>query len=261
MQALDYWTKITEKKPYSDLEWNIPEQKTGSVNIIGGNSSSFAVVAKTAEYVSSSFPIRGLNILLPDSLRNKVPPIVGVNFLPSTESGSFAKSPLMAEYVESADFTIFIGDLSKNSATSIAISDTLKNTTKRVLLTRDAIDIAGPEMVNIIDREGLFIVGSMMQLQKLFRAVYYPKMILLSQPLLPIIETLHKFTLSYPVTIVTFHQEQIIIANGGKINTVPISNTNYNPLSLWNGELAAKIALNNLYTPGKPLEATTFSIN
>lgn len=261
MQALDYWTKITERKPYADLEWNIPEQKTGTVNVIGGNSSSFAVVAKTAEFISSSFPVHNLNILLPDSLRNKVPGIPGINFLASTESGSFAKSPLMVDFVESADFSIFIGDLSKNSATSIAISDAIKNSTKKVLLTRDAIDIIGPEMANIIEREDLFIVGSMAQLQKLFRSVYYPKMILLSEPLLPAIETLHKFTLSYPITIVTFHQEQIIIAHAGKINTIPIANTKYNPLSLWNGELAAKVAMNNLYTPGKPLEATTFSIN
>ncbi len=259
-QNLDYWTKITEKKPYQDLEWNIPEQKTGQVNIIGGNSSSFAAVAKTADFISSTFPVKSLGILLPDALRGKIPPIPGVNFLSSTESGSFAKSSAMAEYVEAADFSIFIGDLSKNSATAIAISDAIKNSTKNVLLTRDTIDLVCPEMPNIIERENLFVVGSMAQLQKLFRAVYYPKMLLLSQPLLPVVETLHKFTLSYPITILTFHQEQIIVASHGQVATMPIENTSYAPLSLWNGELAAKIALNNLYTPGKPLEATVFSI-
>lgn len=261
MQKLDYWTKITDKKPYSDLEWNIPEQKTGRVNLIGGNSNSFAIVAKTAAFINNTFPVKDLNIILPDSLRGKIPPIPGVNFSTSTDSGSFAKSPLLNEYVNSADFSIFIGDLSKNSATSIAISEAIKNSDKPILLTRDSIDLVSMEMINIIERENLFIVGSMAQLQKLFRAVYYPKMILLSQPLLPVIETLHKFTLSYKTTILTFHQEQIIIANNGKINTIPIKNTIYTPLSLWNGELAAKITLNNLYTPGKPLEATTFAVN
>lgn len=260
MQKLDYWNKITDKKPFSDLEWNIPEQKSGRVSLIGGNSGSFATVAKTAGFITDMFPVKDLNILLPDSLRGKIPPIPGVNLLPSTDSGSFAKSPLLNEYIASSDFSIFIGDLSKNSATSIAISDAIKNSDKPVLLTRDSIDLIGPEMVNIIERDSLFIVGSMAQLQKLFRSVYYPKMILLSQPLLPVVETLHKFTLSYPVTILTFHQDQIIVANGGKIITMPIESTTYNPLSLWNGELAAKIALNNLYTPGKPLEATTFAI-
>lgn len=260
MQKLDYWTKITDKKPYGDLEWNIPEQKSGRINLIGGNSGSFVTVAKTAEFITDTFPVKDLNILLPDSLRGKIPPIPGVNLLPSTDSGSFAKSPLLNEYVNAADFSIFIGDLSKNSATAVAISDAIKNTDKPILLTRDAIDLISTEMINIIERDNLFIVGSMAQLQKLFRAVYYPKMILLSQPLLPVIETLHKFTLSYKVTLLTFHQEQIIVASGGKITTIPIENTSYTPLSLWNGELAAKIALNNLYTPGKPIEATTFSI-
>ena len=261
MQKLDYWHKITDKKPYSDLEWNIPEQKTGRVNLIGGNSNSFAVVAKTAGFITDTFPVKDLNVILPDSLRGKIPPIPGVNFSASTDSGSFAKSPLLNEYVGSADFSIFIGDLSKNSATSIAISEAIKNSDRPVLLTRDSIDLISTEMINIVERENLFIVGSMSQLQKLFRAVYYPKMILLSEPLLPVIETLHKFTLSYKVTILTFHQEQIIVAHNGNINTIPIGNTTYTPLSLWSGELAAKIALNNLYSPGKPLEATTFAIN
>lgn len=273
MQPLDYWQKITEKNPFSELEWNVPEQKTGTINIIGGNSNNFSGIIRSAEFANANFPIKKLNVLLPEPLKNKLPPLPNLNFLPATESGSFAKSSVLNTFVSNADFSIFIGDFSKNSATTIAIADAIKTTMPAdtpskdsikatpALLTRDTIDLLTPEMPSLIEHKNLFLVGSMAQLQKVFRAVYYPKMLLLSMPLLPAVEALHKFTLSYPVTILTFHQEQIIVANGGRVATLPIKNTNYTPISLWNGDLACKIALNNLYSPGKPYQATIFSIN
>ena len=261
MEKYDYWQKNNNLKLFEDLSWNIPEQKTGVVNIIGGNSSNFSSVVHAAEFLTKTFPVKKLNILLPDSLKNKVPPFPDVFFLPSTKSGSFDKSPLLNEFVDTADFSIVIGDISNNSATSIALSDAIKNSQKPVLLTRDSIDLVTPELANLIERKGLFIVGSLAQLQKVFRAVYYPKVLLLSMPLLPVIEALHKFTLSYPVTILTLHQDQIIVANSGQVITTPLEKTAYSPISLWDGKLATKIAAMNLFTPGKPLDATCFAIN
>ena len=80
-------------------------------------------------------------------------------------------------------------------------------------------------------------------------------------PLMPIVETLHKFTLSYSgLTILTFHQDNIIVANGGKVITNEIQNTNFTPLSLWGGTLACKVAAMQLYNPSKPLEAAVDAI-
>ena len=261
MEKLNYWTKITTSHPFSDLEWNIPEQKTGVFNLIGGNVNSFSAVAQNAEFFSTNSAIKTLNILLPDSLKNKLPPVPNVSFLPSTESGSFAKSTILDQFVADADSSIFIGDVSKNSATTIALSSAINKSEKPIIITRDTIDTLTPEMLSIIEHGHLFIIGSLAQIQKIFRVVFYPKMILLSMPLIPIIEVLHKFTLSYPVTILTFHQGQIIVSSHGKITTMPIEKTSYTPISLWNGDLACKIAENNFFTPNHPLEATTFSIN
>lgn len=261
MEKYDYWQKNPDLKLFSDLYWNIPEQKTGTFNIIGGNSSSFSSVIHTAEYLTKTFPVKTLNILLPESLKSKVPPLPEITFLPATESGSFDKSPLLNDFVMSADSSLFIGDLSKNSATCIAIADTLKESSSPAILTRDSIDLILPEMSGIIERENLFLVGSLAQIQKVFRAVYYPKVLLLSMPILQIVEALHKFTLSYPATILTFHAGQIIVAKSGKIITTPLEKTNFTPITLWSGNLAANIAANNYYTPKKPLEATTFSID
>ena len=110
------------------------------------------------------------------------------------------------------------------------------------------------------EKEKLIFIATMAQLQKLFRGLMYPKIILLSSPILPIVETLHKFTLSYKATILTFHQGQIIVANGGKIITTPIEETNYVPIGLFTSELSAKIAALNLWNPNKPLESTNSAI-
>lgn len=260
MEKLEYWKKQENLKDYAELKWNIPEQKSGSVALIGGNAQSFSGVVRAAEFLQKTYPVSRLNIVLPDALKSKLPPLSDLSFVPSTDSGSIAKSEALNSAVESSDFAVFLGDLSKNSATTIAVSEAIKNTEKPVLLTRDSVDLILPEMGSIIEQNNLFFVASMTQLQKLLRAVYYPKMLLLSMPLMQVVETLHKFTLSYSVTILTFHQDQIIVASGGKVVSLPLNTTDYTPISLWGGELACKIAAMNLYNPGKPLEATLSAI-
>ena len=263
MPSPTYWQK-QEKPLYKDLEWNFPEQKQNSISIIGGNAQSFSTPIKVAEYLKTNFPLKTVKTVLPESLKSKFPPAAlaseDLKFTKSTPSGSFDKS---AELTSAAsDFTMFVGDLSKNSTTTVAIADAVKASGETpTLITRDTIDLLLPEMPNLIEKENLFIIASLTQLQKLFRAVYYPKVLLLSEPLLPIIETLHKFTLSYPnLTLLTFHESQIIVGNNGEIITTPLENTNYSPISLWSGPLAANVAAMNLWNPKKPKEATAAAI-
>lgn len=281
-----YWQK--QAKPlFADLIWNLPERKTGTITLIGGNSQNFSTPIHLGEFIGQHLPFQTTKILLPDALRSKVPPLPNFIFSASTTSGSFAKSPLLADYLMASDVNIMIGDLSKNSATAIALTEALTwalgsssatNTVnshsssssqnvsnhqlqnRLTILTRDAVDLLAPEASRWLLFPGICLIASMAQLQKVFRAAYYPKMIMLSQPLIPIIETLHKFTLTYPVTILTFHQEQIIVAHHGKIVTTPIIDTDYSPISLWSGQLAARIAALNFFNPNHQLEATATAI-
>lgn len=270
---LDYWQKQTRKKPlYPDLLWNLPEQKQGSISVIGGNSQSFASAYRTSEYLQNHFTLKTVQLVLPDALRGSLPPLSNITFTPSTDSGSFAKSSELRSACSNSEtggtLPLLIGDFSKNSATTIALLDAIQSADKNdksapvppLLITRDGVDLLTPEAQNFIHRQNLTLVASAAQLQKLFRALYYPKMILLSQPLTALLEALHKFTLSYPCALVTYHAEQIIVANNGAITTTPISDTRFTPLSLWNGQLAANIAVFQLFNPGKPLEATTAAI-
>ncbi len=258
---LPYWQKQTAPL-FQDLLWNIPERKTGRIAVVGGNNQNFSTPIRISEFLASNYPLETVATVLPDALKTKLPPLPNLNFTPSTTSGSFAKSFELREKLADADARLIIGDLSRNSATAIALADALKtdqtktDEPKLTVLARDSVDLLATEAELLLENPNLIIVASLAQLQKLFRAIYYPRMIMLSQPLLPLLETLHKFTLSFPVALLTFHQSQIIVAHDGQIITTPIDKTPYTPLSLWSGQLAAKITAMNLYNPKKPLEAT-----
>ena len=73
-------------------------------------------------------------------------------------------------------------------------------------------------------------------------------------------EALHKFTLSYPVSLITLHNEQVLVAKNGQVNVVPLEKTGYAPLTIWNGELASKIVAMNLFNPDNFLDATVAAL-
>ena len=71
-----------------------------------------------------------------------------------------------------------------------------------------------------------------------------------------LVETLHKFTISYPITIVVFHQNHIAVAHDGQVSTTPWENA----LAIWRGSVATKVAVFWLQNPSKPFEAITVSL-
>jgi hypothetical protein len=248
---LDYWIKA-EAPIDKNIFWNVPEQKTGSLQIIGGNSNNFSTEIRQAEFLNT-LPIRDVRLLLPDILRTKIPPIPGINFAPSTESGSFDKSEELNTAANDADVILFSGDFSKNSKTSVALTTAIKKSLKPIILVRDAVDAVSESADEFIEKDNLTIIATMNQLQKLFRNLMYPKMILLSSPLMQIVETLHKFTLSYPAVIVTFHDGKIIVAKDGKVITTPIESTKHTPIELFIGSFASSVAALQLFIPKSPM--------
>lgn len=257
---MDGFEKL-ETNPYEDLRWNIPERKQGVVNVIGGNGGSFRSEVKVAEFVSDKFPVQEVKVVMPDALKGKLPPLPNFVFLPSTESGSFAESQELIDVFDTADFNLVIGDLSKNAKTGRAIASAVKNSEKMTLLTRDAVDLIAENMPDrVLMNENVVFLASVAQLQKLLRAVYYPKMLLMSSSLVQVAEVLHKFTLSYPVAIVTLHNEQVLIAKNGTVKAVALVKTDYSPMAFWNGEVAGKIVGMNLYNPNMFIEATVCAV-
>lgn len=257
---MDYFEKI-EKKLDEDLSWNIPEQKSGLVNVIGGNSQSFKAEIRNAEFLGAKYPIRELNLVLPDVLRSQLPDLSNFLFLSSTESGSFRESEELKKVINSADFNLILGDLSRNSVTSKAVTSACEDSEKPVIITRDAIDLISENITESgLMNENLIFFASMPQLIKILRAVYYPKMLLLSQSLIQVADVLHKFTLSYPVSIVTLSNEQILVVKNGEVKAVPILKSGFSPIMFWQGEMAAKILAFNLYNPNNFIKATISAI-
>ena len=257
---MEYFEKL-DKNPYEDLKWNVPERKQSIVNVIGGNGQSFRSEVKVAEYLASAYPLQEVRVVMPDKLKGKLPPLPNFVFVPSTDSGSFAESQELLNAFEASDYNLVLGDLSHNTMTRRAVASACKKTEKMTLVTRDAVDIIAENMPErVLMNESIVFMASVVQLQKLLRAVYYPKMLMMSSSLVQVAEVLHKFTLSYPVSVVTLHNEQVLVTHNGTVKAVTLKATGYSPMMFWSGEAAAKIVGMNLYNPNQFVEATICGI-
>ncbi len=253
---MEYFEKHNEN-PYGDLAWNIPERKQGVVAVVGGNAQSFRAPIKIAEWLEANYPVEAVRMILPDALEPKLPPLPNIVFVKSTESGSVAETADLLAAIEDADYGLIVGDLSRNAVTAKAVTEACGRSATPLLMTRDAVDLLVSEArESILMNENLILFASMAQLQKLLRALYYPKMLTMTQPLTQVAEILHKFTLSYPIKIITLHNGQILVAQNGDVAATPLESSGRSPITIWDGELAAKIAAFNLYNPANFLRAT-----
>lgn len=256
-----YWKKQQAGKPlYPDIEWNKPERRdqAGKLLIVGGNKLGFAAVAEsyqTAKEAGAGY----VRVLVPDCLKSSIPKVIDdVIFAACNTSGGLsgeAKTELMASAAW-ADGVLLIGDASRNSETAILYEQFLKEYRGPLTISRDAIDLVKNDARLLVDRPDTIIIASFAQIQKLFQGVYYPKVLTFSMQLLQLVEALHKFTVTYPCTIMTLHKNTMIIAYGGEVITQPWEN----PMAIWRGSVAANAATHSLWNPSKQLESITSSI-
>lgn len=261
MQDFDYWHKQEAGKPlFPDIQWNRPEQKihAGKLAIIGGYPGGFAAVAENYETALKE-GVGQVRAIIPDSLKKTIPvAIADTIFVTSNQSGGFSKEAERGFIAASewADCLLLIGDAGRNSETAMLYERLLSQSTKPTVITRDAFDLLRNSMNSLVERDNTIFVLSFAQTQKLFQAVYYPKMLALSMQLTQLVEALHKFTISYPITIVTYHNEKIIVAHQGEMSTTPLAS----PLSMWRGKVATQAAAYIMWNESKPFQAITTSI-
>lgn len=261
METHPYWLRQQLDKPlYPDIEWNKPEQRShaGNIGIIGGNKLGFVAVGD-AYMVASSAGVGKVRVLLPDVLKKSVPTtITDVVYAASNPSGGLSKEAAAGMHALGAwaDSILLIGDAGRNSETAILYEDFIRDYSGQLTITRDSVDLLQNTPELVVERENTLLVVSFAQLQKLFTRVYYPKMLTFSMQLQQLVETIHKFTITYPVTIVTFHQDHIVVANGGQVTTTPWNN----PMSIWRGSVATHAAAYWLWNRSKPLQAVTASL-
>jgi len=256
-----YWHKQTASAPlYPDIAWSKPEMRSlsGKLAIVGGNKLGFSAVAE-AYQTALETGVGQAKVLLPDVLKKNVPPaIVDALFASSNPSGGFSKDAYhdLRALGEWADGILFVGDAGRNSETAVLFEQFIGEYDRPLTLTRDAIDLVKNNPKLLIERPNTLVVASFAQVQKLFQGVYYPKMLTFSMQLTQLVENLHKFTITYPITIATFHNENLVIAHGGEVTTTKWEN----PMEIWRGIVATRCACYWLWNTLLPLESTTASL-
>lgn len=256
-----FWKKQTAGAPlFPDIEWGKPENRAhaGKLGIIGGNKLGFAGVAE-AYSIAKEAGVGDIRVLLPDALKKTIPTSIhDALYAPTNPSGSLSKDagPELANISAWATGVLLIGDAGRSSETAILYEQFLQDYTGQLIITRDAIDLIKNGSKTIVERPDTLLVASFAQLQKLFQSVYYPKVLTFSMQLTNLVDALHKFTISYPVSIAVLHKEQLVIASGGEVVTMPWDS----PMTIWRGTVAAKAAVYWLWNPKKPLESTATSL-
>ncbi|TAH31869.1 hypothetical protein EYC58_04295 [Candidatus Saccharibacteria bacterium] len=256
-----YWQRQTTTEPlFPDIEWSRPEQRSlaGKLAIIGGNKLGFAAVGE-AYNTATSVGAGQVRAILPQDLKRAIPAtITDTYFVPGNPSGGFSREalPELLAACAWADVCLLVGDSGRNSETAIALETLLDTHEGHLVITRDAVDLLRPASEKLVSRERTTLVLSFAQLQKLLQSVYYPKILSFSMQLMQLVETLHKFTITYPVTLVTFHQNQLLIAKEGRVVTQEFDD----PMMIWRGTTATRAATYLLWEPSRPLEAIAASV-
>jgi hypothetical protein len=257
----DYWSRQTPGTIlFQDIAWQRPEHKSlaGKLLIVGGNKLGFAAVAQ-AYSDALAVGVGECRAVLPDGLKPVIDKFaLDCVYVPTNPSGGMSKDalPSIEAAAAWADTVLLVGDTGRNSETAILLEQFVSRTPKPVLITRDAVDLLRGNTAQLLERPQTAFVVSLAQLQKIFQAVYYPKTILFSMQLTTLVETLHKFTISYPVTIVVFHLNQLVVAHDGRVSSTPWEEV----MMIWRGSVAAKASVFWLQNPSKPFEAITTSI-
>lgn len=256
-----YWRRQEPGKPlFPDLEWGKPERRdqAGKLLVVGGNKLGFAAVAEGYQTALQTGAGQ-VKVLLPDCLKKSVPPILtDVIFAACTPSGGLSKDAMAELRASSAwvDGVLLIGDAGRNAETALAYEDFIANYHGPLTVSRDAIDLVknGPDL--LVSRSDTLIIASFAQVQKLFAGVYYPKVLTFSMQLMQLVEALHKFTITYPCTIVTLHKDTLIVANNGQV----VTQLWQEPMAIWRGSVATRAACYWLWHREKVLESVVTSL-
>ncbi len=219
-----YWQKQTPDNPlYPDMEWERPERRdqAGTLLVIGGSSHSFHAVAE-AYSLAVEHGIGEARIIVPEPLRKLTKHIPNMVYGPATPAGSFSARAIepMIFAAAACDGALLIGDLDRNSETTIAISHFIRTYNGPLTITRDAFDNNKQESKFMSTRPNTLLVLAPGQLQVYAREVGSEHAFTSSMDLLVFIERLHQFTSKNPeATIITRHAELLVLSKNGQIIT------------------------------------------
>ncbi len=261
MENLNYWRQQTTDKPlFPDIEWSKPEQrsKAGRLGIIGGSKLGFSGIAESYQTALGT-GVGEVRVLLPDALKKSIPPAMTDVIYGATNPSGGLGAEAINELKAIGDWAtglLLIGDTGQNSETAVLYEKFVSKYNGPLIITRDAIDLLKSSSQTLVDRPNTLLVSSFAQLQKLFSAVYYPKVLTFSMQLTNLVEAIHKFTITYPIALMVFHNDTLLVAYGGEVTSTPCTN----PMDVWRGKTATNAAVYWLWNPSKILESVTASL-
>ena len=261
MDIHPYWQRQDPTNPlFPDIEWSKPERRdqAGNLAVIGGNKLGFAGVAEAYSQTLEA-GVGSVKVLLPDVLKKTIPPTMNdVIFGASNPSGSLAKDAFteMQAIGSWAHGVLLVGDAGRNSETAIVYENFIREYEGMLTITRDAIDLVKNGSLQLVERPDTLLIVSFAQLQKLFQSVYYPKILTFSMQLAQLVEALHKFTITYPCSLVVLHKDHIVIASKGDVITQQWDNA----MAIWRGSVAARAASYWLWNKSHLMQAVSTSL-
>lgn len=143
-----------KKSLFEDLLWSRPENKrsAGKLLIIGGQSGDFMNVSSCYSFAKEA-GAGTIRLILPDSLKKIGGNIEGVEFAPSTSTGSFAKTALATffDLADWAEHVLLAGDFGKNSETTIILDGFLLSGIKPITISQNAMPSIGIKLEQLIN--------------------------------------------------------------------------------------------------------------
>jgi len=253
------WLKQTPDKPlFPDLLWSRPQNRrqAGKLLIVGGNS--FGLAAPAAAFAAATAAGAGsVRVLLPEATKKSLGKgFLEADFAPSTPSGSFSRQALsvLLEIAEWADGVLLAGDFGRNSETAILLENFIQKYTGQLTFAGDSLDyfLANDAMTS---RHHSVMIINLGKLQKLAKNTRPATPILHSMDLLALVNLLSDWTKDKPISLITKHSDNLIVATTGRVSTTPFKKD-----TDWQVELPAYASVWWLQQPDKPFEALASAV-
>lgn len=256
----DFWQQQKDQPLYNEILWSRPEnkQQAGRLLLVGGNKFGFAAPAE-AYGVATAAGAGAIRVIMPDALEK----IVGRDafdafYAPTNPSGSFSKQALDSLLVHASwsEYVLVAGDLGKNSETAVLLDNFIKKYAGPLCITKDAVDYFILSPNELLQRSASCIVASFEQLQKIGQHSGNTVPLTFAMPAPAVAEWLHLFSLHCKSLLVTYHNNQLFAAYGGRV--VSQIDKTYTE-KIWRVAAAAKASVFIMQNPTQPLEAVVTS--
>lgn len=202
---------------FPDILWNRPTSigRSGRLLIIGGHKHEFSQIQHIFEVAEAS-GIGEIKAAMPDSLRRLLPGVDAGFFLPSTQSGSIARSAMGELLHIASDFdAIVIGaNITNNSETAIFIESIVRKSELPIIITEEAITILKFNPDLITGNPNILVVSTMPGIFELANNHHIPLAIKPNAGVVGKLQIIEQLVQISRCQYFVFDQESIAVAEG-----------------------------------------------